>query len=144
MGTLSEQIANDLKSAMKNKEKEKLEAIRALKTAFLLAKSEKSATDVLSDADELKIVQKLVKQRKDSAQILVEKELNEVEVLSVYLPKQLSEEEVIAKLKEIITAVGASGPQDMGKVMGKATKELAGLTEGKLIAQKVKEILSSM
>lgn len=148
--SLTEQINADLKSAMKNKEKEKLEALRAIKTAFTLAKTEKSAGAELTEDEELKIVQKLVKQRKDSAEIykgqnredLSEKELSEAEVISVYLPKQLSEAELVEKLNEIISKVGASGPQDMGKVMGMATKELSGKAEGKLIAQKVKEILS--
>ena len=148
--SLTEQINADLKSAMKNKEKEKLEALRAIKTAFTLAKTEKSAGAELSEDEELKIIQKLVKQRKDSADIykgqgredLAEKELSEAEVISVYLPKQLSNEELEQKLEEIITKVGASGPQDMGKVMGMATKELSGKAEGKLIAQKVKELLS--
>lgn len=148
--SLTEQINTDLKSAMKNKEKEKLEALRAIKTAFTLAKTEKSGGAELSADEELKIVQKLVKQRKDSADIykeqgrddLYEKEISEAEVISVYLPKQLSEEELAGKLTEIISKVGAAGPQDMGKVMGVATKELSGKAEGKLIAQKVKELLS--
>ena len=148
--SLTEQINADLKSAMKNKEREKLDAIRAIKTAFTLAKTEKSGGAELTEDEELKIVQKLVKQRKDSAEIykgqgredLYEKEMSEVEVISVYLPKQLSEEELVGKLTEIISKVGASGPQDMGKVMGVASKELSGKAEGKLIAQKVKELLS--
>ena len=148
--SLTEQINTDLKSAMKNKEKEKLDAIRAIKTAFTLAKTEKSGGAELTADEELKIIQKLVKQRKDSADIykeqgrddLYEKEMSEAEVISVYLPKQLSEGELVAKLTEIISKVGASGPQDMGKVMGAATKELSGKAEGKLIAQKVKELLS--
>ncbi len=148
--SLTEQINADLKSAMKNKEKEKLEAIRAIKTAFTLAKTEKSAGAELTEDEELKIVQKLVKQRKDSADIykgqnredLYEKEIKEAEIISVYLPEQMSEEELTKKIIEIISKVGASGPQDMGKVMGSATKELSGKAEGKLIAQKVKELLS--
>jgi uncharacterized protein YqeY len=148
--SLTEQINADLKSAMKNKEKEKLEAIRAIKTAFTLAKTEKGSGAELTEDEELKIIQKLVKQRKDSAEIfkgqgrddLYEKEVSEAKVISVYMPEQLCEEELAAKLAEIISKVGASGPQDMGKVMGMATKELSGKAEGKLIAQKVKELLS--
>lgn len=150
--SLTEQINTDLKSAMKNKEKEKLEAIRAIKTAFTLAKTEKSSGAELTADEELKIIQKLVKQRKDSADIykeqgrddLYEKEMSEAEVISVYLPEQLDEEELVGKLTEIISKVGATGPQDMGKVMGTATKELSGKSEGKLIAQKVKELLSKL
>ncbi len=152
MGKLTEQIATDLKTAMKNKEKEKLEALRALKTALHIARTEKSASNELTDEEELKIVQKLVKQRKDSAHIykqqgredLVSREIAEAAVLSVYLPKQLTEEELETQLREIVSLVGASGPQDMGKVMGKATQQLAGVADGKMIAQKVKEILGSM
>ena len=147
--SLFEKINEDLKKAMKAREKEKLEAIRAVKTAFLLAKSDKGATAVLTEDEELKIIQKLVKQRNESAEIyksqnrndLYEKEILEAQVISGYLPKQLNEEELTKVLLNIIQSVGASGIRDMGKVMGVATKELAGKAEGKMIAAKVKELL---
>ncbi len=146
---LTKQIALDLMAAMKNQEKGKLDALRALKTAFILAKSETGAAD-LEDADELKIVQKLIKQRKDSAaeyqannrQDLADKELNEAEVLSAYLPKQLSADELENKIKEIIAQVGASSMKDMGKVMGVASKNLAGTADGKSISEVVKRLLA--
>jgi uncharacterized protein YqeY len=147
--SLFDKISEDLKMAMKAREKEKLEAIRSVKTAFLLAKSDKGATAVLSEDEELKIIQKLVKQRNESAEIyksqnrtdLYEKEILEAQVISSYLPKQLSEEELTKVLSKIIQSVGATGTKDMGKVMGVAAKELAGKAEGKVIAAKVKELL---
>ena len=147
--SLFEKINEDLKKAMKAREKEKLEALRAVKTAFLLAKSDKGATAVLTEDEELKIIQKLVKQRNESAEIyrsqnrndLYEKEIFEAQVISGYLPRQLSEEELSEALLRIIQSTGASGMQDMGKVMSMATKELAGKAEGKMIAAKVKELL---
>ena len=147
--SLFEKINEDLKMAMKAREKEKLEAIRAVKTAFLFAKSDKGATAVLTEDEELKIIQKLVKQRNESAEIyksqnrkdLYDREILEAEVISGYLPKQLSVEELTKVLLNIIQSVGASGIRDMGKVMGVATKELAGKAEGKMIAAKVKELL---
>ena len=147
--SLFEKINEDLKKAMKAREKEKLEAIRAVKAAFLLAKSDKGATAVLTEDEELKIIQKLVKQRNESAEIyksqnrndLYEKEILEAQVISGYLPRQLSGEELTKLLLNIIQSVGASGIRDMGKVMGVATKELAGKAEGKMIAAKVKELL---
>lgn len=150
--SLFDQINADIKTAMLAKEKEKLEALRAIKAAFLLAKTEKGGSDILEADQELKIVQKLVKQRKDSAEVykandrkeLFEKEMAEVSIIEQYLPAQMSEEEVVEVVKDIIGKVGASGPQDMGKVMGAATKKLSGQAEGKLIAQKVKEILASL
>lgn len=147
--SLFNKINEDLKKAMKDREMEKLEAIRAVKTAFLLAKSDKGATAVLTEDEELKIIQKLVKQRNESAEIyqsqnrndLYEKEIFEAQVISGYLPRQLGEEELAKALLKIIQDVGASGIKDMGKVMGIATKELAGRAEGKMIAAKVKELL---
>ena len=147
--SLFDKISEDLKKAMKEREKEKLEAIRAVKTAFLLAKSDKGATAVLSEDEELKIIQKLVKQRNESAEIyksqnrndLYEREILEAQVISGYLPKQLNEEELTKALQSIIQSVGASGIRDMGKVMGVATKELAGKADGRMIAAKVKELL---
>ena len=147
--SLTDQINEDLKAAMKAQAKEKLEALRAVKAAFLLAKSEKGATATLTEDEELKIIQKLIKQRRESAELyksqnredLYKVEINEAEVISVYLPKQLDDAELTSKLKEIITKVGASSAQNFGKVMGTATKELAGKADGKRIAAKVKELL---
>ncbi len=148
--TLFEQINQDIKSAMLAKEKEKLEALRAIKAAFLIAKTEKGAQEDLSPEKEISVIQKLVKQRNDSADIykqnnrpeLAEKETKEAEYISVYLPKQLSEEEIKATLKPIIEQTGASSMKDMGKVMGIASKQLAGKADGKLISNCVKALLS--
>jgi uncharacterized protein YqeY len=149
---LFETINNDIKSAMLAREKEKLEALRAVKAAFLLAKSEKGAADELSSDAEIKIVQKLVKQRKEAADIykannrmeLHDKEMMEAAFLEKYLPQQLTEGEIVAQLKTLIAQIGAIGPQDMGKVMGMATKHFAGKAEGKLVSQLVKEVLASL
>ncbi|MFO7656222.1 MAG: GatB/YqeY domain-containing protein [Bacteroidales bacterium] len=149
--SLFDKVNDDLIASMKAQEKDKLEAIRAVKTAFLIAKSDKGAASVLTEDEELKIIQKLVKQRKESADIyksqnrddLYKKEIFEAEVISVYLPKQMNEEELVKVLKEIISRTGAKTPQEMGKVMGIASKELAGKADGKMIATKVKEMLGS-
>ena len=142
-------ISNDIKEAMKAKDKVKLETLRNVKKFFLEAKTAPGANDTLTDDAALKIMQKLVKQGKDSASIyqgqgradLAEAELAQVAVLEAYLPKQMSNEELEAALKEIIAEVGAAGPQDMGKVMDVATKKLAGKAEGRAISAKVKELL---
>ena len=147
--SLTEKISSDLIAAMKSKDKVALEAIRAAKTAFTLARTEKGADAVLSSEDELKIIQKLVKQRQESATIykdnnrpdLYEKEVAEAAVLGRYLPAKMNEEELTNILKEIIVRVGARTPADMGKVMGIATKELAGKADGKEISAKVKQLL---
>jgi uncharacterized protein len=149
--SLAEKIASDLINAMKAKDKVALEAIRAAKTAFILAKAEKGATAVLSSEEELKIVQKLVKQRRESAAIymeqnrldLYEKEVIEAEVLERYLPARMSDEELTGIIKEIIARIGAKSPAEMGKVMGVAAKELAGKADGKEISDKVKQLLAS-
>jgi hypothetical protein len=149
--SLVEKIASDLINAMKARDKIALEAIRAAKTAFILARSEKGANTVLSTEDELKIIQKLVKQRRESAAIykeqnrpdLYEKEVIEADVLEKYLPAKMSDEELLNIIKEIITRVGAKSPADMGKVMGVATKELAGKADGKEISSRVKQLLGS-
>lgn len=143
-------ISNDIKEAMKAKDKVALEALRNIKKYFLEAKTAPGANDTLSDDAALKIMQKLVKQGKDSAALykeqgreeLANEELAQVAVIEKYLPKQMSNEELEAALKEIIANVGAVGPQDMGKVMGVATKALAGKAEGRAISAKVKELLS--
>jgi uncharacterized protein YqeY len=147
--SLAEKIASDLINAMKSKDKVALEAIRAAKTAFVLARSEKGADSVMTPDEELRIIQKLVKQRNESAAIykennrmdLYEKEITEAAVLEKYLPAKLGEEELIKVIKEIITRVGAKSPADLGKVMGVATKELAGKADGKEISAKVRQLL---
>ena len=149
---LFEKINNDIKTAMKAKEKEKLEALRSVKAAFLMAKTEKGSDGELSEDAELKIIQKLVKQRKDSAEMyknnnreeLYAKEISEAEIIAQYLPTQLSEAEITVIIEDIVSDLGAIGPQDMGKVMGVASKKLGGKAEGRVIAQKVKDILASI
>ena len=146
--SLTEKISSDLITAMKAKDKIALEAIRAAKTAFVLARAEKGI-DVLSPEEELKIIQKLVKQRKESAAIykeqnrpdLYEKEVTEADVLEKYLPAKMSEEELLNIIKGIIERLGAKSPADMGKVMGVATKELAGKADGREISVKVNQLL---
>lgn len=144
-------IENDMKQAMLQKNKEDLTALRAIKSMILLAQSEKGAGKELSEEDELKLLSKAAKQRKDSADIyrekgrtdLAEKEEKELEVINRYLPKRLSQEELESELKTIIAQTGASGPKDMGKVMGAATKSLAGRADGKQIADTVKSLLNN-
>lgn len=146
---LFEQISNDIKEAMKAKDKVRLETLRNIKKVFLEAKTAAGANDTLTDETALKIIQKLVKQGKDSAAVyqekgrteLAEEEMAQVKAMEVYLPKQLSAEELEAKLKEIIARTGATSGKDMGKVMGVASKELSGLAEGRAISAKVKELL---
>jgi uncharacterized protein YqeY len=147
---LFDQISEDIKTAMKAKDKVALETLRNIKKVFLEAKTAPGANDTLTDDAAIKIIQKLTKQGKDAAEIyraqgredLAEAELAQVKVMEVYLPKQLSAEELEAALKAIIAEVGAAGPGDMGKVMGVATKRLAGLAEGRLISALVKKLLS--
>ena len=137
-------------AAMKAKETVRLASLRAIKAAIMLAKTAEGATGEVDDTAIVKIIQKLVKQRKESAQQyndagrpeLAENELAEAAAMEVYLPKQLSEAEVEEQLRTIITEVGATKPSDMGKVMGVATKRLAGLAEGRLISTLVKKLLS--
>jgi uncharacterized protein YqeY len=148
--SLAEKISMDLMNAMKAKDKVTLEAIRAAKTAFVLARSEKGANATLSSEDELKIIQKLVKQRRESAVIykennridLYDKETAEADILEKYLPAKMSGSELTEVLKGIIERTGAKSPADMGKVMGIATKELAGKADGKEISAAVKLLLS--
>lgn len=147
---LFDQISEDIKKAMLARDKVKLEALRGVKKEFLEAKTAKDSDGELSDDAALKILQKMVKQRKDSAAIfteqnrpeLAEGELAEAAVIEAYLPKQMSDDELTAAVKEIIAEVGATSAKDMGKVMGVATKKLAGRTEGKLISEKVKSLLA--
>jgi len=147
--SLTELIAADLIKAMKGNDKVALEAIRAAKTAFLLAKSEKGPDTILTGDEELKIIQKLVKQRRESAAIykdnnrqdLSEKETLEANVLEKYLPARLSDEELTKTVKAIIDRLGVKSMSEMGKVMGVASKELAGRADGKDISAKVKQLL---
>ena len=147
---LFDRVSEDIKDAMRAKDKIKLEALRGAKKEFIEAKTAKDSNGELADDVAVKILQKMVKQRRDSADIyksqdrpeLAEKELEEIAVLEHYLPKQLSEQELEAKLKEIIVSVGATSAADMGKVMGVATKQLAGLAPGKAISDTVKKLLS--
>ena len=149
--SLFDKVSEDIKTAMKAKDKVALETLRNIKKVFLEAKTAPGANDTLSDEDALKLIQKLAKQGKDAAAIYVEQgrqdladeELAQVKVMENYLPKQLSPEELEAALKEIIAQVGATGPKDMGKVMGLATKQLAGVAEGRAISAKVKELLNN-
>lgn len=149
--SLQTKVMEALKEAMKAKDTVALESLRAIKSAILLAKTEAGAAEELSEADELKLLQKLVKQRKDSAALytqqgrndLAEPELAQMAVIEKFLPAQLSEAEVETALRGIINQVGATTPKDMGKVMGVATKQLAGKADGKLISEIVKRLLSS-
>ena len=144
-------ISNDIKEAMKAKDKVALDTLRNIKKVLLEAKTAPGAGDTVSDDTAIKIIQKLVKQGKESAELyqsqnrpeLAQEELAQVEVMTKYLPKQMSEDEVAAVLKEIIAQTGAAGPQDMGKVMGVATKQLAGKAEGKTISTIVKQLLAN-
>lgn len=148
--SLELQINNDIKNAMLAKEKVRLTALRAIKAAILLAKTAEGASHELSDADVLRIIQKLVKQRRESAEIykqngredLAGNELAELSFMEPYLPKTLSGEELEAALRQIISQTGASGPSDMGKVMGVATKQLAGQADGRQISETVKKLLA--
>lgn len=143
------QVMDQMKTAMKSKDKVALEALRALKSAFLLANTSGGNVE-LSEADEIKIVQKLVKQRKDSAAIfegqerkdLAEPELAQAAILEQFLPAQMSEDEIKAVIEEIVSQTGASSMKDMGRVMGMASKQLAGKADGKTISMIVKSILS--
>ena len=148
--SLFDQVSKDIIEAMKAKDVVRRETLRNVKKYFLEAKTAPGANDEISDADALKILQKLAKQGKESAEVyqqqgredLANEELAQVAVIEQYLPKQLSQEELEAKLKEIIQQVGASSPQEMGKVMGVATKQLAGLADGKVIAATVRKLLA--
>lgn len=150
MSQLETKIQKDIMEAMKAKDAVRLSAVRSVKSAILLAKTSEGGSKELEDADIIKLIQKLSKQRKESAeqyaaagrQELADNELAEEKVLAEYLPKMLSEEEIEAKLREIIAQVGASAPSDMGKVMGVATKALAGLADGKTISTIVRKLLA--
>lgn len=149
--SLEQEIMTRLKAAMLAKDEAALRSLRAIKAAILLAKTAEGAGGELTADTEMKLLQKMVKQRKDSLEIftqqarpeLAQKEQEEIAVIEQFLPKQLTEEELRVILKEIITRTGVASPAEMGKVMGVASKELAGKADGKMIASLVKELLAS-
>ncbi len=148
--TLFDQISEDIKAAMKARDKVRLDTLRNIKKVFLEAKTAPGANDTLNDADALKIISKLAKQGRETAatyvqagrQDLSEAELAQVDVLESYLPKQLSAEEIEAEVKKIIAEVGAASMKEMGKVMGTASKLLAGKADGRVISDIVKKLLT--
>ncbi|MCC8153058.1 MAG: GatB/YqeY domain-containing protein [Tannerellaceae bacterium] len=148
--SLFDKVSEDIKAAMIAKDKVRLQALRGVKKEFLEAKTAKGGDGELTDDAAVKIIQKMVKQRKESAEIyktqgrpeLAENELEEVAAIEGYLPKQMSAEELEVELKKIIAEVGAEGPKDMGKVMGAANKTLAGKAEGRAISETVKKLLN--
>ncbi|ADX67394.1 MULTISPECIES: GatB/YqeY domain-containing protein [Weeksella] len=149
--SLETNIMEQMKAAMKEKNTVALEALRAIKSELLLAKTSGENLGELTEQDEITLLQKLVKQRKEAAEQfrvnnrpeLEEKELKQAEVIQAFLPAQLSEEELVSALEVIVAEVGATSPKDMGKVMGVASKQLAGKADGKTISEQVKKILSA-
>jgi hypothetical protein len=149
--TLEQKIMVEMKEAMKNKDEATLRGLRAIKAAIIVAKTEKGAGGEINEEGEMKLLQKLLKQRKDSLEIfekenradLAQKEKEEITVIEKFLPAPMSAEELREALKKIISECGAAGPGDMGKVMGAATKTLAGKADGKSISAMVKELLSA-
>ena len=149
--SLKETINADIKQAMLAKKKEELTALRSIKSAILLAETEKGAQNEISEEVELKLLMKAAKQRKESGELfkkegrddLAQKEFFEYEVISKYLPQQMEESEIREALKALISKMGVSAPSDMGKVMGAATKELAGKADGRMISTIVKELLTN-
>ena len=147
---LQQQIDQEIKAAMLAKNNIRLRGLRAVKAALLMAKTEKGASEVLTEDAEMKVLQKLVKQRKESAEIystqnrpdLQQIEEEELEVIEAFLPQQMNREAIVAFVKEIIVQAGAAGMKDMGKVMGLANKQLAGKADGKTISEVVKELLA--
>lgn len=150
--SLEQKIMTDLKTAMFAKDEAALRSLRAVKAAILLAKTSEGRSGELSADDEIKLLQKLVKQRKDSLEIfqqqkrddLAQKESEEIAIIEKFLPAQLTPGEIRAELEKIIASTGATSPADMGKVMGAATKQLAGKADGKTISALVKEMLAGM
>lgn len=148
--SLEQKITAELKTAMLAKDEKALRSLRAIKAAILLAKTSEGAGGEIKEEDEIKMLQKLVKQRKDSLEIyeqqkredLAQKEREEIEVIEKFLPKQLSADELKVILQKIVAETGASSPADIGKVMGAATKQLAGKADGKMIASLAKELLA--
>ena len=150
MANLFDQVSSDIRTAMKARDKVRLEALRNIKKYFIEAKTAPGANDTLEDAAALKILQKLAKQGEESAdtyakakrQDLADAELAQVAVIKEYLPKPLSEEEITAQVKDIIPQTGAKGMKDMGKVRGQATKQMAGKADGKVISTIVRKLLA--
>lgn len=150
MDELFDKVSGDIKAAMIARDKVALEALRGIKKEFIEAKTAKGGDGTMSDEVGVKILQKMIKQRKESAQIytdqnrpeLAENELAEAAVIEKYLPTQMTDAELEAAVAAVIAQVGVTGPQDMGKVMGVASKQLAGKTEGRLISEKVKALLA--
>ena len=148
--SLEQKIQTELKTAMLARDEKTVRSLRAIKAAIILAKTSEGAAGEIREEDEIKLLQKLVKQRKDSLEIfqqqnradLAQKEQEEIEVIEKFLPKQLSAGELRAIVTGIIAETGASSPADMGKVMGVATKQLAGKADGKAISALVKELLA--
>ena len=149
--SLKQNIESEIKSAMIAKDKTRLSALRAIKSLILLEETKSGAKAEITEEDELKILTKAAKQRKDTAEIyeqqgradLLEVEMAELAIIQEFLPKALTEEEITAAIQAIIVQTGASSPKDMGRVMGVASKELAGKADGKVIAEKVKALLNS-
>lgn len=147
---LFEQVSKDIMQAMKDRDEVKKEALRGIKKEFIEAKTAKGSDGELSDDVAIKILQKMVKQRKESAEIYIQQnrkeladaELAEAAVIEQYLPKQMSDEELTAAIKEIIAQTGVTSAKEMGKVMGVASKQLAGKADGKAISEKVKSLLA--
>ncbi|WP_276132261.1 GatB/YqeY domain-containing protein [Polluticoccus soli] len=148
--SLEQKVMEQMKDAMKAKDEAALRTLRAIKSAILIEKTSAGASDTLTEADETKMLQKMAKQRRDSLDIFTQqnredlavKEREELAIIEKFLPKQMSQEELQAELKAIITEVGASSPADMGKVMGVASKKLAGKADGKAISENVKQLLA--
>jgi uncharacterized protein YqeY len=148
--SLEQKVMADLKTAMLGKDEKSLRSLRAIKAAILLAKTSEGAGGEIKEEEEIKLLQKMIKQRKDSLEIyktqhredLAQKEEEEISVIEKFLPKQISGEELKIILQKIITDTGASSPADMGKVMGIASKQLAGKADGKTISTTVKELLA--
>jgi len=149
--SIFDQVNEGIKVAMKNREESTLRGLRGIKSALLMAKTEKGAADELTEEKEIQVLTKLAKQRKESLEIYTAQnrpelaivEAEEIAVIERFLPKQMDENEVRTILQSIITTIGATGPQDMGKVMGAASKQLAGKADGKMISTLVKELLTA-
>jgi uncharacterized protein YqeY len=148
--SLESKVMAEMKDAMRAKDEAALRTLRAIKAAILLEKTSANASDTISEADEIKMLQKMAKQRRDSLEIfttqnredLAKKEREELEIIERFLPQQMSQEELQSELRAIIAETGASSPSDMGKVMGVATKRLAGKADGKAISESVKQLLA--
>jgi uncharacterized protein YqeY len=148
--SLESKVMEEMKTAMRAKDEVALRTLRSIKAAILIEKTSANASETISEADEIKMLQKMAKQRRDSLEIftqqnredLAKKEREELEIIERFLPKQMSQEELQEELKAIIAATGASSPADMGKVMGIASRQLAGKADGKAISENVKQLLA--